>query len=103
MGAVELHTSSVHALPSSAHGAAGVSWHVESQQSPFCVLPSSHCSPGSTLPLPHKPIVAVAVCVAVGGTGVTVAVCVLVDVCVDVAVCVAVAVRVAVTVGVAVA
>src|SRR5206468_12901137 len=36
------------------HGApTGSSWHVESQQSPATVLPSSHCSPGSTMPLPQ--------------------------------------------------
>src|SRR5215468_3408870 len=53
---------------------AGSKWQVELQQSPLTVLPSSHCSPGSTLPLPHRPGVAVAVRVGVGGTGVAVAV-----------------------------
>src|SRR5262249_52943136 len=31
----------------------GSNWQVELQQSPFTELPSSHCSPGSTCPLPH--------------------------------------------------
>jgi len=45
----------------SLHGEpAGSKWQVELQQSPFSVLPSSHCSPGSTLPLPHRLAVAVA-------------------------------------------
>jgi hypothetical protein len=28
-------------------------WHVALQPSPLIVLPSSHCSPASTMPLPH--------------------------------------------------
>src|SRR5439155_17567055 len=36
------------------HGApAGSNWQVDEQQSPSSVLPSSHCSPGSTTPLPQ--------------------------------------------------
>jgi len=49
-----LQTSFVHRLPSLAHAEPDASnWQVEPQQSPFAVLPSSHCSPGSTTPLPH--------------------------------------------------
>src|SRR2546426_613309 len=33
--------------------AADSSWQVEEQQSPLAVLPSSHCSPASIVPLPH--------------------------------------------------
>ena len=48
------HTSSVQTLPSSAQALPpDSSWQVEEQQSPPSVLPSSHCSPGSTTPLPH--------------------------------------------------
>src|SRR5439155_20315168 len=32
---------------------AGSNWQVDEQQSPSSVLPSSHCSPGSTTPLPQ--------------------------------------------------
>jgi len=51
---VPSHTSSVHGLASAGHGLSFVSyWHVAEQQSPSVVLPSSHCSPVCTTPLPH--------------------------------------------------
>src|SRR6185295_278383 len=31
----------------------GANWHAEEQQSPSVVLPSSHCSPSVTMPLPQ--------------------------------------------------
>lgn len=45
-----LHVSTVHQTPSS-HG--GSVWQVAEQPSQFTVLPSSHCSPGSMIPLPQ--------------------------------------------------
>ena len=49
-----LHVSLyVHAVASSHAEPTFVIWHVDEQQSPFTVLPSSHCSPGSRMPLPH--------------------------------------------------
>src|SRR5262245_33505801 len=49
-----LHASVVQASPSSVHGDPAASrWHWAEQQSPFAVLPSSHCSPASITPLPH--------------------------------------------------
>src|SRR2546425_404408 len=48
-------TSSVHGFVSAGvHAAPAASyWQVDEQQSPSTVLPSSHCSPGSMMPLPH--------------------------------------------------
>src|SRR5512144_3271427 len=68
-----LHWSLVHTLPSSAHGNPITSnVHVAEQQSPLLLLPSSHCSGPSGIPLPQKGVrvgvadgVAVAVNVAV--------------------------------------
>src|SRR5215472_7911935 len=107
---IPLHVSPLVQVLWSLHGEpAGSKWQVELQQSPFSVLPSSHCSPGSTLPFPHSPAVTVGVLVEVGGTGVALAVAVgtwvgvFVGVRVRVAVSVAVGgmgVRVGVSVGV---
>jgi hypothetical protein len=49
-----LQTSLVHRLPSLAQALPDASnWQVDEQQSPSTLLPSSHCSPGSRMPLPH--------------------------------------------------
>src|SRR5258705_13822097 len=49
-----LQTSFVQRLPSLAHAEPDDSnWHDDEQQSPSTVLPSSHCSIGSMMPLPH--------------------------------------------------
>jgi hypothetical protein len=55
----------VQALPSSQGLPNPSNWHELSQQSPLEVLPSSHCSPGSTMPLPHAGV-GVGVTVGVG-------------------------------------
>src|SRR4029077_20040115 len=47
---------SVQKRPSSQAWPSGSSWHVGEQQSPATVLPSSHSSPGSTLPWPQRRI-----------------------------------------------
>src|SRR5882724_11074519 len=48
------HTSSVQMLPSSGHQPPGFSGRQDDeQQSPSKTLPSSHCSPGSRVPLPQ--------------------------------------------------
>src|SRR5262245_10358812 len=43
----------VQATPSSQTLPSSASWQVDEQQSPSAVLPSSHCSPADTVPLPH--------------------------------------------------
>src|SRR5262249_33760444 len=43
----------VQMFPSSQAVPAGSNWHVDEQQSPLSVLPSSHCSPMSRTPLPQ--------------------------------------------------
>src|SRR5881392_1529518 len=49
-----LHVVAVRHTFVPVHGApAGSNWQVDEQQSPSSVLPSSHCSPGSTTPLPQ--------------------------------------------------
>src|SRR5262249_44552377 len=49
-----LHTPGVHRSPLPGHGVpAGSLVHVDEQQSPSSVLPSSHVSPGSRMKLPH--------------------------------------------------
>jgi hypothetical protein len=49
-----LQTSFVHGFPSLAHALPLASkWHVDEQQSPSTVLPSSQSSPGSRMPFPH--------------------------------------------------
>src|SRR5579885_2304687 len=66
VSAVPLQTSAVQRLPSSAHGVpAGSTVQVDEQQDAAVPLrgPSSHCSPGSSTPLPHTGSV-----VVVGGT-----------------------------------
>src|SRR3989454_108699 len=48
------HVAAVRQGVGLAQGApAGSNWHVDEQQSPATVLPSSHCSPGSRTPLPQ--------------------------------------------------
>jgi hypothetical protein len=71
------HTPSVHvsgrvqALPSQLAGPFGSAVQVAEQQSPLTILPSSHCSPASTVPLPHAAGVGVGVGVGVAvGAGV---------------------------------
>jgi hypothetical protein len=50
-----LQASSVHTLPSLAQAwPPGSDVHVALQQSPFVLFASSHCSPGSTMPLPQR-------------------------------------------------
>jgi hypothetical protein len=53
--------SMVQELPSASHDEPFASnWHVDEQQSPLAVFPSSHCSPQSRTPLPHASTVHVA-------------------------------------------
>src|SRR5262245_14100694 len=50
-------TSVVQLFPSLGHGVNGASkWHVEEQQSPSALLPSSQSSPAVTMPLPQRVI-----------------------------------------------
>jgi hypothetical protein len=56
----------VQTFPSQLAGPFGSAMHVAEQQSPSIVLPSSHCSPISTLPLPHAAGVGDGVGVGVG-------------------------------------
>src|SRR6185369_6413681 len=50
-----LHTSSVQRFESSAHAwPEGSFSHAAEQQSPSVLLPSSHSSPASVVPLPHR-------------------------------------------------
>src|SRR5262245_58015954 len=50
-----LQPSMVHTSPSPVHGVGGGSKkHDAEQQSPFSVLPSSHCSPPCWMPSPHS-------------------------------------------------
>src|SRR6516225_2930510 len=70
-----LHTSpSPHLVPS------GSIWQVGEQQSPAAVLPSSHVSPASTIPLPQIAPGIVVVVVVVVGLGREVVVVVVVEV-----------------------
>src|SRR5579885_1753758 len=73
VSAVPLQTSAVQRLPSSAHGVpAGSTVQVDEQQDAAVPLrgPSSHCSPGSSTPLPHTGSVVVVVLVVAEVVGV---------------------------------
>src|SRR5690242_19029703 len=55
MPELPVHVSATSHAPAAARQtvAADSNWHVDEQQSPFAVLPSSQASPAWSVPLPH--------------------------------------------------